>query len=105
MIEIASLLGVSYTGKSTLAEGLVNRLAQVGIAADVIKKDAALKAIGQQRYGDNEKSGGYSIFGFLKHGQIPSSELHTWMNERIQESLELGHIAILEGGTSVNLPV
>ncbi len=99
MIEIASLLGVSYTGKSTLANGLVGRLAHEGLTADVIKKDEALKVLGRKRYGNSDKSGGYSVIGALKHGQIPSRELHGWMNERIHESLDLGHIAILEGGT------
>lgn len=99
MIKVASLLGVSYTGKSTLANGLVPRLAQEGIVVDVIKKDEALKALGRERYGSTDKTGGYSISGFLRHGQIPSSELHAWMNQRIKTSIELGHMAILEGGT------
>lgn len=99
MIEVASLLGVSYTGKSTLAEGLVSRLAHEGITADVIKKDEAMKAVGRERYGSDDKTGGYSIKGFLKHGEVPAHELHAFMNEQIRTSLDLGHIAILEGGT------
>ncbi len=99
MIKVASLLGVSYSGKSTLAEGLAANLAKRDIAADIIKKDDALKALGRERYGENDNTGGYSIRGFLRHGPIPSSELHAWMNTQISKSLELGHIAILEGGT------
>lgn len=99
MIEIVSLLGTSYSGKSTLAEGLVADLAEDDIPADVIKKDEALKVLGRERYGEDDASGGYSIKGFLKHGQIPSSELHAWMNTQIKSSLALGRIAILEGGT------
>ncbi len=99
MIQVASLLGVSYTGKSTLAEGIVSRLAHEGVTADVIKKDEAMKAVGVERYGSNDKTGGYSIKGFLKHGEIPAHELHAFMNGQIRTSLDLGHIAILEGGT------
>src|SRR4051812_15911360 len=99
MIEVASLLGVSYSGKSTLAEGVVARLAAEGVTADVIKKDAALKALGKERFGQDDQSGGYSIKGFFKHGAIPSAELHSWMNRHVQASHELGHVVLLEGGT------
>lgn len=100
MIEVVSLLGVSYSGKSTLAEGLASRLAYEGIAADIIKKDAALRTIGQERYGEDDHSGGYSILGAIKHGgQIPSTDLHAWMNKQVHASLERGHKVILEGGT------
>lgn len=99
MIEVASLLGVSYTGKSTLAEGVVSRLADEGVYADVIKKDAAMKALGRERYGEDDASGGYSIKGFLKHGEILSSDLHAWMNKQVKASRNLGHVVILEGGT------
>lgn len=99
MIEVASFLGLSYTGKSTLAEGVATRLSNEGIVADIVKKDEAMKAVGRERYGDNDSSGGYSIKGFLKHGEIPSKDLHSWMNKRISESRELGHLVLLEGGT------
>jgi hypothetical protein len=99
MIEVASLLGLSYTGKSTLAEGVATRLAGEGIVADVVKKDEAMKALGRERYGDNDQSGGYSIKGFFRHGGIPSKDLHTWMNKQVTASRDLGHIVILEGGT------
>jgi len=99
MLEVVSLLGPSGSGKSTLAEALVPRLADRGITADVIKKDEALKAIGRERYGDDDQSAGYSIAGFLRHGQIPSHELHGWMNQQVKASLAAGHLAILEGGT------
>lgn len=99
MIEVASFLGVSYTGKSTLAEGVVSRLAYESIHVDVIKKDAAMKALGRERYGEDDESGGYSIKGFLKHGEIPSTDLHAWMNKQVRLSRELGHVVILEGGT------
>ncbi len=93
------MLGVSYTGKSTLAEGLTVRLAQEGITADIVKKDEAMKVIGHERYGSDDATGGYSIKGFLKHGEVPAHELHAFMNSEIRTSLGLGHIAILEGGT------
>lgn len=99
MIEVVSLLGVSYTGKSTLAECLVPRLSQEGIVADIIKKDEAMRAIGHKRHGSDDRTGGYSIKGFLRHGQIPQHELHAFMNTQIRASLDLGHLAILEGGT------
>jgi predicted kinase len=99
MIEVVSFLGVSYTGKSTLAEGVAKRLATEGVEADIVKKDSAMKALGRERYGDDDATGGYSITGFLKHGRIPSAELHGWMNKQIQESLDVGHVALLEGGT------
>jgi adenylate kinase family enzyme len=99
MIEVASLLGVSYSGKSTLAESLVPRLAEVGIGADIIKKDTAVHAIGADYYGLGADASGYSIRGFMRRGQIPPSELHAWMNARVKESIALGNIAILEGGT------
>jgi len=99
MIEVVSLLGLSYTGKSTLAEGLVPRLAHEGITADIIKKDDAMQAIGQERYGEQDQTGGYSILGFLKHGRVPSKDLHAWMNKQVHTSLEHGHMVILEGGT------
>lgn len=99
MIEVASLLGVSYTGKSTLAEGLLSRLANEGLTADVIKKDEAMKSLGREHYGSDDKTGGYSIKGFLKHGEMPAHLLHAFMNGQIRTSLDLGHIAILEGGT------
>ena len=99
MIEIASFVGVSYTGKSTLAEGVVTRLANEGIVVDIVKKDDAMKAVGHERYGENDSSGGYSIKGFFKHGEIPPRDLHEWMNRRVTESRELGHVVLLEGGT------
>lgn len=99
MIEVVSVVGLSYTGKSTLVEGVVERLSLEGIEADIIKKDDAMKALGQERYGAEDPTGGYSISGYLKHGQIPSSELHAWMNKKIGASLELGHVVLLEGGT------
>lgn len=99
MIKVASLLGVSYSGKSTLAEGVVNRLAANGVGADVIKKDAALRVLGREKYGDDDKSGGYSITGFLRQGGIPPQELHAWMNQEVRASLSLGRVVILEGGT------
>ena len=99
MIEVASLLGMSYTGKSTLASTLLPRLADEGIIADVIKKDDAVRAFGRERYGEDDATGGYSITGFLRRGQVPQHELHAWMNRQVRSSLELGHIAILEGGT------
>jgi adenylate kinase family enzyme len=99
MIEVVSLLGVSYSGKSTLAEALVSRLEPEGITVDVIKKDEALRALGRERYGSDDETGGYSIKGFLKHGEVPARELHSYMNEQLKNSLSLGHIAILEGGT------
>lgn len=58
-----------------------------------------MKALGQERYGAEDNTGGYSVSGFLRHGQIPSSELHAWMNMQVSTSLDLGHVAILEGGT------
>ena len=99
MIEVASLLGVSYTGKSTLAEGVVDRLADESIVADIVKKDEAMKALGRERYGEDDKSGGYSINGFFRHGEISSHDLHDWMNKQVKASKELGHVVILEGGT------
>jgi predicted kinase len=99
MIEIASLLGVSYTGKSTIAEGVVARLANEGVEAGIVKRDEAMKALGRERYGEADASGGYSIKGFLRHGKIPSSELYGWMNQQIKASRELGRVVLLEGGT------
>lgn len=99
MIEVVSLLGVSYTGKSTLAEGVVTGLAEVGVCADIIKKDEAMRALGRERYGEYDKSGGYSVKGFLRYGEIASQDLHLWMNKQIEVSRELGHLVILEGGT------
>jgi adenylate kinase family enzyme len=99
-IKIASVSGVSFTGKSTLATGIVERLEVAGVQADVVRKDDAMRALGRQRYGDDDQTGGYSIRGALKHrGVIPSSELHGWMNERVQASRALGHTVLLEGGT------
>lgn len=99
MIEVVSLLGISYSGKSTIAEALQDRLDDEGLETDIIKKDQAMRALGEERYGKDDRSGGYSISGFMRNGQIASSELHNWMNQKIRTSLELGHIAILEGGT------
>lgn len=99
MIEVVSFVGVSYTGKSTLAEGVAERLCLEGINADIIKKDDAMKALGQERYGAGDATGGYSIKGFLRHGRIPSADLHSWMNKKITSSLQMGHVALLEGGT------
>jgi adenylate kinase family enzyme len=99
MIEVVSFLGVSYSGKSTLAEGVVDRLHAEGIGADIIKKDSAMRALGEERYGTDDSTGGYSISGFLKHGQIPSGELHAWMNKEVRNSIEHGNIVLLEGGT------
>lgn len=99
MIEVVSLVGVSYSGKSTLAEAVKERLGDEDLEADIIKKDDAMKAIGSKRYGSSDTTGGYSIRGFLRHGQVPSSELHEWMNGRVSSCLELGKVAILEGGT------
>lgn len=99
MIEVVSLLGFSYTGKSTLAAGLVAELALEGISADIIRKDEGRKLIGYEKYGEDDNTGGYSISGFLKRGQIPTQELHAWMNKQIRSSLELGRLVVLEGGT------
>lgn len=99
MIEVVSLLGTSYTGKSTLANGIAETLNGIGIKVDIVKKDDAFRALGTERYGDNDDSGGYSIRGFLKHGAIPSSDLHAEMNKEILRSRELGRVVILEGGT------
>lgn len=99
MIEVASFVGVSYTGKSTLTEGVAERLQLEGIGTVIIKKDTAMKVLGQERYGIDDTTGGYSIKGFLRHGQIPSADLHSWMNKQIASSLQMGHVALLEGGT------
>jgi adenylate kinase family enzyme len=99
MIEVVSFVGVSYTGKSTLAEGVADRLGLEGVGAEIIKKDDAMRELGQERYGDDDATGGYSIKGFLRHGQIPSTELHTWMSGKISATLEMGRVALLEGGT------
>lgn len=99
MIEVVSLLGVSYSGKSTLAAELVTTLAPYGIEADMIKKDEAMRALGRERYGEDDQTGGYSAVGTLLHGRTPPSELHAYMNEKVRASLEAGHLPILEGGT------
>jgi hypothetical protein len=99
-IKIASFLGVSFTGKSMLTTGLVERLGAEGVQADVVKKDDAMRVLGRQRYGDGDQTGGYSILGALKHrGVIPPGELHGWMNKQVKTSRDLGHTVLLEGGT------
>lgn len=99
MIEVASFVGPSYAGKSTLVEGVAARLAEAGLTADVIKKDEVIHALGRERHGDNDRTGGYSMIDLLRYGPLPSAELHAHMNEAIHLSLSLGHIALLEGGT------
>lgn len=99
MIRVASIVGYSYSGKSTAAEMTCERLGEAGVDADIIKKDDAFSALGRERYGEGDTTGGYSITGSLLHGTIPPAELHAYMNARVSETLEAGKVAILEGGT------
>ena len=99
MLEIVSILGPSYSGKSNLAESVTQELLHRNIPADIIKKDDAIKAHGREHYSEEDSTGGYSVLGAIRRGELPTSNAHEWMNDKIKRSRDLGHIAILEGGT------
>jgi len=94
---IISLLGPSGSGKSTLAQSASEALADRGISSVIIKKDAAIKSLSAEKFGNEWR--GYTPLRSFGHNRFGEKELNSQINSEIKKNLGLVQVIFLEGGT------
>ncbi len=87
---VISLLGVSGSGKSTVAQEVTSRLSEDGLRSAIIKKDDAIRLFGSGRKNEG--------LGYIQ-GNSNETAVLGLMNLWLRQTLENVDVAFLEGGT------